>query len=124
MLSNFDVAESLSIGATSYATEAGSSWPLVTIPDFELRTRKARQMSGAEQIMFSPLFPKDRQTEWVNYTQNNSAWILEGLVLNGYQDTDPGPVPLQIQDIPNAQPGGLDDLSHSAILDDYIAALW
>ena len=117
----FDVAQSLSMSATSYANERGSDWPFVTTHDFELRSRKARVMSEVDLIMFVPLFLKDRQKDWEAYAQNHSSWIQEGLALNGHKDTNPGPVPQFIHDISEMS----DEMSEpTSMLDDYIAALW
>ena len=121
LLLKFDVAQSLSMSATSYANERGHDWPFVTTPDFEQLTRKAREMSEADLIMFIPLFLKDRQTDWEAYAQNHTSWIQEGLALNGHKDTNPGPVPQYIHDISEMS----DDMREPiSMLDNYIAALW
>ena len=121
MLPKFDVAQSLSISATSYANERGIEWPFVTLPDFELRSRKARAMSEADLILFVPFFLKDWQNDWEAYAQNHSSWIQEGLALNGHEDTNPGPVPQHIHDISEMS----DDMrDQSSTLNNYIAGLW
>ncbi|KAL7580174.1 hypothetical protein ACA910_012925 [Epithemia clementina (nom. ined.)] len=116
----FNTAESLSLAVSSYAKEQGSLWPNVTLPDFELRTRKAREMSDSSLVMFVPLFLKTLQSQWESYAQNNSGWIAEGLAVSGHSDKDPGPVPLFIHDVSVSEQGN----RTTASLDDQIAALW
>eukprot|EP00522_Entomoneis_paludosa_P013724 CAMPEP_0172441438 /NCGR_PEP_ID=MMETSP1065-20121228/1982_1 /TAXON_ID=265537 /ORGANISM="Amphiprora paludosa, Strain CCMP125" /LENGTH=1154 /DNA_ID=CAMNT_0013190803 /DNA_START=176 /DNA_END=3640 /DNA_ORIENTATION=+ len=92
----FDVAESMSISTTSYAIERGDQFPYVTMPDFERRTQKAREMSGAEFITVTPLCDTDIITQWESYAQLESSWIQEGLAVQGLSSVNPGPVPLNI----------------------------
>jgi hypothetical protein len=93
MMAKFDVAETMSVTATSFALDRGDNFPFVTMPDFERRSQKVREMSGAELVILAPLVNRTLEVQWIEYAQTNSAWIRQGLDLQGLFDVDPGPVP-------------------------------
>jgi len=125
LLNKFDITESLAIAITSYANdkeEEEAGFPYITVPDFEHRTQKARQMSGAELIIMSPLVLKTAVEAWETYAQAESSWIQEGLIVQGLPEVNPGPVPLFVHD-----PGVLfGDSPHGPgdYLTEYVAPCW
>lgn len=120
-LPKLDVAEMMSFAVTSQANATGEYWPFVTVQNFELAALKARNMTESSLIIFIPMVSTDLQTSWEEYAQNNSWWIQEGLDLNGNPDTNPGPVPLFIHDLPDLNENGGKDFSNS---EDFFAVLW
>lgn len=123
--SKFDVLESLAIATTSYATDQPSESTFITMPDFELRTRKAREMSGAELIVMNPLVLRTEKTSWETYAQANDGWIQEGLDLQGLTDTDPGTTPLFVHDLEGLSLGGPNNSSaFDSLKEEYVTPCW
>lgn len=104
--------------ATSEVLYTGEEWPFVSLPDFERRMENARIGTQGTLIMFVPLFEKLLKQSWEGYAQNHSSWIQEGLAFHGHTDTDPGPVPLFIHDMPQAN----QDISST--LENQFAVVW
>ena len=62
--SSFTVLESFSKTVTSLALFANGSWPLVTLPHFEIRASDYLDISGAQQIAFAPIVQDDSRESW------------------------------------------------------------
>jgi class 3 adenylate cyclase len=100
--SKFSAVRSLSIAVTSFAMHSNgpdAAWPRVSIPDFEIRSREARELSGAELIAFLPLVSSLEKSKWQEYAIQNQGWIREGLKNQGLEEEDivaAGTIPEQL----------------------------
>lgn len=65
----------------------------MSLPDFEVRSREARELSQADVIAFAPIVPQANKTDWETYSVANQEWIEEGLRFQGKDDVDPGLIP-------------------------------
>lgn len=70
-----DAGSSFSSAVTSYARDA--VWPFVTVQDFEILAEKSLALSMAPQTFMAPLVEAENASEWVNYSLENQAWIVE-----------------------------------------------
>lgn len=73
--------ESLSKTVTSLSLFANESWPLVSLPHFEIRASDYLDISGAQQIAFAPVVKDINREGWEAYTVANQGWIQDGLDL-------------------------------------------
>jgi class 3 adenylate cyclase len=80
----------LSKTITSHVRSADMNWPLVSIPDFEVRTGEFRELAEAELIAFAPIVPKEEKKRWEAYAVKEQGWIQEGLDFQGLGDVSPG----------------------------------
>lgn len=64
---------------TSLSIFSNASWPLLTIPHFEVRASAYLTISKTESIAFAPVVPVDQREAYENYTLNNQQWIQEGI---------------------------------------------
>jgi hypothetical protein len=54
-----------------------TTWPLFTVPDFEVQAATARNDSQALMIAYLPLITDAQRTEWERYSIENQGWIQE-----------------------------------------------
>ena len=52
-----------------------TTWPFVTLPDFEARGSVARKTSKSLIVGFLPLVSDDDRPQWEEYAQGNQDWI-------------------------------------------------
>ena len=79
---------------TSYALDRGLSFPFVTVPDFEVRASKARELSGAEGIVWNPLVDESQRRAWENYTTYEAPiWMRESFDTLGMNEELPTVAP-------------------------------
>jgi hypothetical protein len=71
--------ESLGIHTTSWASATNSSWPFVTVPDFDLRGLSARGMAHSLSVVLLPMVTEELKSDYEIYTQNHQDWIFEAL---------------------------------------------
>ena len=79
--SSFAVLESFSKTVTSYGLSVNESWPLLTLPHFEIRGSDYLDISGAEQVAFAPIVGDGRREAWEAYTVAHQSWIKDGIGL-------------------------------------------
>jgi hypothetical protein len=85
---------SLATAFTAHSLSSKLSWPNVTLPFFELRTKDLRrEQSGVEVVVFAPLVSKDSKEEWEAYSIENQGWLQEGLDYQGSGSTVAGRIP-------------------------------
>ena len=68
---------------SSSAHHDDATWPLFTLPDFELFGEDARKLSGALLLAFTPLVTNSTRAAWETYSEENQGWIQEGLDVLG-----------------------------------------
>ena len=79
-----DIFHDLSITMTNMAIGTNSTWPFVTIPQFESQTHRAvsddsGSYSSSSIIALLPLVEVSKRKLWEEYTIQNQYWIQEGL---------------------------------------------
>ena len=79
--SSFAVLESFSKTVTSYGLSVNESWPLLTLPHFEIRGSDYLDISGAEQVAFAPIVVDGHREAWEAYTVAHQSWIKDGIDL-------------------------------------------
>jgi class 3 adenylate cyclase len=92
----FSALRGLSKSITSYTMNADMIWPLISIPDFEIRTSEVRYLSEAELIAFAPIVPKEEKSLWEAFAVKSQGWIQEGLEIQGLGDVSPGKIADQL----------------------------
>lgn len=91
--------EHLSTTITSYALDTDATWPFVTLPHFDVRTRAKKEYAGAEMVIFAPIVGFDQKDSWLNYTSSKKDWIQQDLAYSG-SETNPGLVQSDIGVLP------------------------
>jgi hypothetical protein len=77
----FSMLESFSKTMTSLALVANESWPLITLPHFEIRATDYLALSGSQQIALAPIVNDANREDWEAYTVARQEWIKDGLDL-------------------------------------------
>ena len=67
----------LSLAACSHSTDNESSWPLVTLSNFQERAGNARALSGALFVSINPLVEDRQRALWEQYVleNNTNEWM-------------------------------------------------
>lgn len=64
---------------TSHAQFANATWPFVTLPDFEMKTRLTLELAEVIAIFMLPIVTKENLAKWSDYTLANQAWYWKGM---------------------------------------------
>jgi class 3 adenylate cyclase len=68
--------DSLGIHVTSWAAGSNSTWPFVTVPDFDLRGASARGFAKSLSVVLLPIVADDvTRILYEEYTQKNLDWV-------------------------------------------------
>lgn len=100
--------DTLSVAITSHALSTNESFPMVTLPDYEVRTSGLRVLSESVLINICMLVEDENRDEWEKYIQDKQAAYFSSTVnrdseLREYQDNRFGldsPDRLPIPDTP------------------------
>ena len=84
---NIGAASALSTEITSYALESNSTFPFVTLPEFELKGSHLRQQSGSHIVHWLPLVTDDKREDWEEYASEKRGHIQESFQRDGYYRT-------------------------------------
>lgn len=79
---------------TAYSLLNNETFPLVTIDIFETVARHAREQSGIESIVYSPLVRDADRQAWENYSVANQGWIQQSI-----QQYEPSPELVSSQEV-------------------------
>ena len=60
-------ADTLSVAVTSYALDSGATWPMVTVPNFDLRGANIRIVTKSVACVFIPLIQEEDRPQWEEY---------------------------------------------------------
>jgi class 3 adenylate cyclase len=86
-LGSFDALASI---VTSHAIDSGSTFPNVTVPDFEVHADATRVLSRAPFVQYLPLVTHDIRKEWEAYATENQGHLFPAsakeMGLKGVQD--------------------------------------
>jgi hypothetical protein len=64
---------------TAYAALNNETFPFVTIDIFETIGRHAREQSGMESLVYSPIVRDDMRVEWQKYSVAHQGWIEQSI---------------------------------------------
>lgn len=70
---------SLSAAVTATSHDSDSSFPFVTISNFEVRGLLNNNLSYALQVTYTPLVESDQLLQWNEYADDKQGWIDESL---------------------------------------------
>jgi len=83
-----EASKGLSETLSVYATSSGSTWPYVTMPNFEVDVHQRRRASSMEAMFFCPLVRPDQLEDWGAYSMREAAgWLAEGYGADGNPET-------------------------------------
>lgn len=85
-------ADAFVISMVSYARFSNSTWPFVTIPDFAVRSAKARSLSKAVFLSIHPVVLSDQRADWEVYSFRNDGWVEEGIEIQKRAKSYHGPI--------------------------------
>jgi hypothetical protein len=64
---------------TSYALHSNSTWPFVTLPDFERHAVYTLKLAEVVALLTFPIITAETRAEWQTYSVANQGWLAEGL---------------------------------------------
>jgi hypothetical protein len=73
----FDSMRGFSRSVTTETISQNASWPFVTIPQFEVFGKQAREGSGVDSIALTPLVSETELWAYNIYSQKEKGWIQE-----------------------------------------------
>eukprot|EP00977_Amphora_coffeiformis_P014429 scaffold4042_cov165-Amphora_coffeaeformis.AAC.9 len=88
----FTAMDSLAVTIVSYATLTNSTWPYVTLPDFEVRSAKIRALSKVVVLNLYMRVPGEQRTSWEAYAMENNFWVNESMAVQERSDRYYGPI--------------------------------
>ena len=63
---------------TATAVANNSTWPFVTIDQFQQRSVSSQALSGCLYLQFTPIIMDDTRLAWEEYSVANPGWLKEG----------------------------------------------
>lgn len=66
---------------TSYALYSNSTWPFVTLPDFERHAAYTLKLAEVVALLTFPIITAETRAEWQTYSVANQGWLAEGLAI-------------------------------------------
>jgi hypothetical protein len=87
---------SLSRTITNHAIETNTQFPFVTLPNFEVYGGEARELAGAEVVIYAPLVNTSELPNWETYSVDHQSWLVEALSNEGMGSTNPGSIPSRL----------------------------
>ena len=72
--------EAFATSITSHAIFSNSTWPEVTLPDFERRGRATSEIAEVMSMILVPLVTDDTRKDWEAYSVANQGWLEEGII--------------------------------------------
>ena len=83
-----EALEAFSTQITSHAISSNSTFPFVTLPDFERHATHTLQLAEVVALLVFPIVTAETRQEWEAYSRANQAWLVEGLALQGASGGD------------------------------------
>jgi hypothetical protein len=62
---------------TASAIANNSTWPFVTVDQFQERSASSRSLSGSQYLQFIPIITDDTRRAWEEYSVANAGWMTE-----------------------------------------------
>ena len=75
---------------TSHAISTNSTWPLVTLPDFERRGTATSKLAEVMSMIMAPLVTDESRSDWEAYSVDNQGWFAEGIEVQAQQKLEAG----------------------------------
>ena len=67
----------LGVTITATAIANNSTWPFVTIDQFQQRSTSARSLSGSYFLQLAPIITNETRLAWEKYSVSNTGWLTE-----------------------------------------------
>ncbi len=78
----FGIVENFALDLTSFANnDANSSWPFVTLPDYERRAGSAARLADLTTLHLIVRVETEDRTAWDAYSNLNQGWYAEGFAV-------------------------------------------
>jgi class 3 adenylate cyclase len=77
--------ESFAVGVTSHAMFSNSTWPNVTVPDFEIRGAISRKLADVISLQVWPIVTTETRAGWRHYSVDNQGWLEEGIEIQQFK---------------------------------------
>jgi class 3 adenylate cyclase len=71
--------DSVGVLATSHALDSNSTWPFVTLYDFDYVGASALALTDTPGISLNPFVKPDQREAWERYSLENIGWLLQAL---------------------------------------------
>jgi hypothetical protein len=75
----FGALESLRVAISSHAQTSNTSWPYITVPDYDLRAENAIALGGLLSVSLHPLVKVNEKLTWEDYSVSNIAWLEQSI---------------------------------------------
>ena len=62
---------------TAAAVANNSTWPFVTVDQFQERSASSRSLSGSQYLQFIPIITDDTREAWEEYSVANIGWLTD-----------------------------------------------
>ena len=66
---------------TSHARFHNDSWPMVTLPDFEIQAGATAAAADLISMMLIPIVDESNREQWETYSVEHQSWLKEGLAV-------------------------------------------
>ena len=63
---------------TATAVANNSTWPFVTIDQFQQRSASTISLSGCLYLHITPIVTEENRSAWLEYSLANTGWLTEG----------------------------------------------
>ena len=97
----FQAFRTCSEAVTSAAVFTNSTFPFVTVPNFEVVGAATRTQSGIELLLWLPIVEDNELEEWLKYSADNQGWIGESQTLAKLSKVGLSPANCVYTDIPD-----------------------
>lgn len=87
-----NAALTFSATTSNYIDAMNTSWPFVTIPNFEIQVENVKRSTRAERILFLPHVDEEHFDTWIEYSRENMGWREESLRAYGKSENTSVPI--------------------------------
>jgi len=77
MVDKIAAVAALGVTITASAIVSNSTWPFVTVDQFQQRAASSRALSGAYYLQVIPIITNDTRLAWEEYAMANKGWMTE-----------------------------------------------
>ena len=78
----------LALSYTGYAIGTNSTWPFVTIRDFEAQGDQFIKQTGCKWLALTMLVSKKQRSRWESYSVKNDGWVNESFAFLGLTENN------------------------------------
>ena len=71
--------DNLGVSYSSHAQSTNSTWPFLTLPQFEIRGASSANLANSDFLAFAPLVTSETRSGWEKFVIENSGWMKEAL---------------------------------------------